>query len=284
MDKFKEYTDKDFKEIQSLSFLYKFINFDSGVKTLQNSSLKMTNPIEFNDPLDCNIDLLKVSESFKKSYFYDYELPRIWTEFFKKGRALKPEKIKELEIRYFDNVEKTYNEQEHVKQFIKGYRITCFSKFGDNTLMWAHYSENHKGICLVFDTKILWSAMFSFSKKQGVSGAFYVVKYKPSLKVRYVDKGKNPLPEIKWMSTKEDKWEYEKEVRWTLWNNDHDIQYFKFPPECLVSVYLGSKMNDDNVKVISDLIVKNFPKTSLFKMRLIASAGKYVPEEIIDIK
>jgi hypothetical protein len=31
-------------------------------------------------------------------------------------------------------------------------RIYCLSVIGDSTLMWSHYSQNHRGICLEFDT------------------------------------------------------------------------------------------------------------------------------------
>ncbi|MEX3960905.1 DUF2971 domain-containing protein [Paraburkholderia sp. EG286B] len=34
---------------------------------------------------------------------------------------------------------------------IQKFRVCCFSKRNDNLLLWAHYAENHRGICLEYD-------------------------------------------------------------------------------------------------------------------------------------
>ncbi|RQU90473.1 DUF2971 domain-containing protein [Burkholderia cenocepacia] len=34
---------------------------------------------------------------------------------------------------------------------IEKIRVCCFSKRNDNLLLWAHYAENHRGICLEYD-------------------------------------------------------------------------------------------------------------------------------------
>ncbi|AIO28457.1 DUF2971 domain-containing protein [Burkholderia cepacia] len=34
---------------------------------------------------------------------------------------------------------------------IQTFRVCCFSKRNDNLLLWAHYAENHRGVCLEYD-------------------------------------------------------------------------------------------------------------------------------------
>ncbi|WP_175726375.1 DUF2971 domain-containing protein [Burkholderia ambifaria] len=34
---------------------------------------------------------------------------------------------------------------------IQKIRVCCFSKRNDNLLLWAHYAENHRGVCLEYD-------------------------------------------------------------------------------------------------------------------------------------
>lgn len=34
---------------------------------------------------------------------------------------------------------------------IQTFRVCCFSKRNDNLLLWAHYADNHRGICLEYD-------------------------------------------------------------------------------------------------------------------------------------
>jgi hypothetical protein len=38
-----------------------------------------------------------------------------------------------------------------VDALIQTLRVCCFSERNDNLLMWAHYADNHRGICLEYD-------------------------------------------------------------------------------------------------------------------------------------
>lgn len=40
---------------------------------------------------------------------------------------------------------------EGMKKAYEGERICCFTTSSDNMLMWSHYADNHKGLCLKFD-------------------------------------------------------------------------------------------------------------------------------------
>jgi hypothetical protein len=37
------------------------------------------------------------------------------------------------------------------RDWVKDYRVHCFSRSWNNILMWSHYGQKHKGICLGFD-------------------------------------------------------------------------------------------------------------------------------------
>ncbi len=41
-----------------------------------------------------------------------------------------------------------------IQQEIAKRRIYCLTPLPDNVLMWSHYAENHKGVCLEFDTRV----------------------------------------------------------------------------------------------------------------------------------
>ena len=41
-----------------------------------------------------------------------------------------------------------------VQDVIAQRRIYCLTPIPNNILMWSHYADNHKGICLEFDTSI----------------------------------------------------------------------------------------------------------------------------------
>jgi hypothetical protein len=79
-------------------------------------------------------------------------------------------------------------------------RIYCLTPHPDNILMWSHYAEDHKGICLQFDTNVQ------------LFGTAWAVKYLedyPSL-TAHVMTFDGVLPTI---LTKSDVWEYEHEFR-----------------------------------------------------------------------
>lgn len=41
--------------------------------------------------------------------------------------------------------------EQTVDELFKRYGVLCFSRYWDNILMWSHYGDRHKGICLGFD-------------------------------------------------------------------------------------------------------------------------------------
>lgn len=110
--------------------------------------------------------------------------------------------------------------------------LMCFSGGWNHPIMWSHYAEQHRGLCLGFDlpndpTKVL------------------KVRYKPTLqpfpkKVEDV----NELLAKKILTVKNACWLYEEEYRWFPSMNEkrHGIAYVDFGVELqLTEVLLGMK-------------------------------------------
>ncbi len=49
-----------------------------------------------------------------------------------------------------ESIEERESFHEIIKKFSKKFGILCFSATYHNPIMWAHYADNHKGICLEF--------------------------------------------------------------------------------------------------------------------------------------
>ena len=85
--------------------------------------------------------------------------------------------------------------------------ILCFSRDFKNPLLWSHYSDNHKGVCLVFET----------DKKIGDD--FLEVDYKNEfidIPVDFLGEHNQENDEkivLKYLATKYDNWKYEDELR-----------------------------------------------------------------------
>ena len=120
---------------------------------------------------------------------------------------------------------------------IKNYRITCGSYTPNCPVMWGHYADNHKGVCLEF--KLFnedGTNVFIFSKedKMQVSEVTYTdepidILNMPLDEVRKLDVGL--------LSTKSERWAYEKEIR--IIGNEKE--FLKFNRNSLVNIIFGCK-------------------------------------------
>jgi hypothetical protein len=104
---------------------------------------------------------------------------------------------------YFEH-EHTKNEITELKNSKNAYGICCFSKEYNNILLWSHYADNHKGICIEIEVDDV------LCKNQNIS--FEDIKYKSNIP-KLVD-STNQQDRAKWLlSRKTILWNYEKEVR-----------------------------------------------------------------------
>lgn len=87
-----------------------------------------------------------------------------------------------------------------VHRVIAERRIYCLTPHPDNILMWSHYGDNHRGVCLVFDTGV---QLFGTAKE-----VQYREKY-PSVGAHLI----TPDAVIAAILTKSDVWRYENEFR-----------------------------------------------------------------------
>jgi Protein of unknown function (DUF2971) len=93
--------------------------------------------------------------------------------------------------------------------FRETWAILCFSRNWDNVLLWSHYGDSHKGMCLGFDIS------------QGDPGVNYDtdVLYQPNLlQIRRVEDLPNVADRL--LRTKHESWSYEQEVRMYVNRND----------------------------------------------------------------
>lgn len=117
--------------------IYKYFNFstvssfatDNRIDSFKNNYLWFSKPRFFNDPFDCNLQVISYYNNFLNSL------------------SLLSPNAKDLII-------------ENTKEF----GICCFSKSNDNIHMWSHYADSHKGICVEYDNSN-FNDYFSFSLK-----------------------------------------------------------------------------------------------------------------------
>lgn len=112
------------------------------VALFRDNKIRFSRP-NFNDPFDCkiNIDFKKVKEKDIAMFAESLAITRShWP-----GYDFNSEKQKI--IRSFSNS----NIKERIQESILECGLFCLSELWNSILMWSHYGDAHKGVCVCFD-------------------------------------------------------------------------------------------------------------------------------------
>lgn len=103
-------------------------------------------PTTFNDPFDCQIVLDgRYSDAIIRSMAKLFETPQQQAPGQRKSRR---EGLKNLRRNTRFVVDRA---QRHIRNAMAATGLCSYGRRGDNLLMWAHYGDSHRGICLKFD-------------------------------------------------------------------------------------------------------------------------------------
>lgn len=241
-----------FNNIQRL-YHYQEYNIDRLKDILLMNRIYCSNPIHFNDPWDMK-PLIKSFDNEKDRKEYIEYLRKTMIE-----NGISQEMIEESlnKPSIIDSMAES-STLTHWKAFEEYFRVYCLSPKPDNLLMWSHYADKHKGLCLEFDTD------------NPIFGGAWEVEYH----IEYPYRPWNAeLDVVRLALTKAKCWEYEEEYRLLpkteLANSakqftmvvDEDNK-LTFPHEALKSIIVGCKANFDEIKSLvhsirPDLQVKN---------------------------
>ena len=222
--------------------LYQYTKVKHSEDLINNNLMFMRNLDQLNDPLEgdlkCEFDnMIKIT--------LDEE---IFKDVSEEEKQIIKSEYKKMEIKKYKI---GWNK---VKETVS---IACFSEKYDINPMWAHYADNHKGVCIEYnfwEDKLLRDICFP---------VYYVDKAYNNyicLKILKEFKAKNRL--ISQLFLKKGKyWNYEKEWRIVIPNNfksdklnfrwKNRKRYLEFlKPK---SVYLGYNINNDDKKYMKSL-------------------------------
>ena len=146
--------------------------------------------------------------------------------------------------------------------FRKTLCVSCFSKNRDEILMWSHYANNHKGICLEWD--------IDFEK---MKGSLFEIDYNKDItilqKVDLLDSGHlsiNIKTNGKFLLSKFKTWAYEEELR--IFRIVEDLSkigiYCEFPGK-LTTIYFGTNTLKDDIDLVKHNS-KHFQDIKYFKV------------------
>lgn len=156
-------------------------------------------------------------------------------------------------------------------QLNKSRGVICFSTQWENPVLWSHYADKHKGLCLGFDVPDEMAAIIEYTGKKLVVDV-----------EKLIEGGSlNEEKMLKILTTKFEDWQYESEYRVFVNLSEKDKNtgfYFKdFGQDMkLCEVIIGVRCKTS--RTIIKKYVKNYkPKVEIIKAKLSFRTFRIVP-------
>lgn len=236
--------------------LFKYTSTKHIKSILLDDLMYLPRTYELNDPYEG--ELLYDSEKIKNTY-RKHNLEYLKSELFKN------ESFRDMDKEDLDFIldliidARAPNSIEQLKEYLEySVSVLCFSKTNKINSLWAHYADNHRGICIEYnipkcDIQFIKDFCFEVEYIKSSDTTSEINNY---FEESYVDLNLMIKPLLK----KSEDWSYEEEWRIILhdhflsqnhnnyYSNKHYIRFIK--PE---AVYMGFKISENDEKLIKDI-------------------------------
>lgn len=257
--------------------IYQYCSPEAGLCILKNLKLKVTPPIEFNDPfefmprMDHTMDRaafekwLLDPESIAQAAAVGGPPPAGFAEIQEKIRTC-PELMHKLFSHVYPDMCRK-RVRENCRDFSADYGVVCFSRVRTSILMWAHYAAKHSGVAIGFDLPDAWDA-----KRLDVLYSSERVPFDPTQPIggEYTE-----LFSRKMISTKHEDWDYEKEVRLLARLSDLDppeegpdgkpLYLMKIQSAQIKTISLGLRCTDRTADSVREVVEKRHLEATVDK-------------------
>ncbi|MFP5300228.1 DUF2971 domain-containing protein [Cobetia sp. SIMBA_158] len=167
----------DYKNKHLPNKLYRYRSLEKKLRekqNLENDNLYLSSPENFNDPYDC---ACKISNHLIIYYYCTNNYLNIFSRWkkpvFSKHKLdyrLLISNCSHYTRSYLKKYEDEHHETPDYSNIIKNIRddilISCFSECYTSTLMWSHYANEHKGICIEYNLDNLKGDIYSIFNKR----------------------------------------------------------------------------------------------------------------------
>ncbi len=259
--------------------LYKYLQ-PARVDILKHRRIRFTQPGDFNDPFEFRPKIREVASDAEVQAYVEEHFEQLVEEELAKYGAL-VQSLPQAELRGLLTKQKAMLPAlfrllepaaiQKLSPVIDGFLnlnvgLLCLSEVRDSILMWGHYTDNHQGFVVGFD-----SGHPFFSRRRSDQDEFgYLrrVEYSPQRPQVTLTDTSSPV----WFSTKSEPWSYEKEWRIVrvLSEADHRIDLspfpiclFEFAPDAVLEIIVGMRSPPSLVAEIRSLAA-GLPRAQLF--------------------
>lgn len=254
-----------FAWIEGHDTLYKFksLQNDSCAQVLdmiENSRIYFSAPDQFNDPLDC-APVFKLAKPVTDAKFVNELLTEQEEMIAKSGKAA--DEISALQGQAVDVRQLGATITTETRQLLRrDARVFCLSARRDHPLLWSHYADSHRGVCLHFH-----------SRPGTLFGAARAVEYResrlPVLVPLHYNKTTDGIPDLM-VQVKADFWSYEKEYRIighenVDWGHKLEGRFCSFPSELLCGITLGMNVRATDKSIVVKWAAHRIPTLRVYE-------------------
>lgn len=235
--------------------LFKFESINEySLRNLKNAQIFFNCPSTFNDPFDSSIQETIFTLS-------NNDLVEIHNHYIDEGgiKSDKVDSFKDLPDNFRGQVERGMHQplRDLESMYLNELGCSCFTEDNTEILMWSHYANGHKGICLEFNTS---GEPFNKLFKVEYSNDFPSVSIVKLLTdVRGISLTEETLRPL---LTKYTSWEYEKE-----WRVFHKVSgtLFGYDVESLKAVYFGVNIDYADLEIVCLILLGQNPEVKFYR-------------------
>lgn len=216
-------------------YRYRFLN-DKTYNSVSDNYFWLSSPDTFNDPFDCHL----------KDDYFTFE-------------SISDEND-------WSNIHQSYYDTVIYPSYLNN-GIACFAESHEEILLWSHYADCHRGVCLGFDFSRLSKEFMDIVFKVNYTEAYPQIHYSEFLKSG-LQNSYNYI--FKALATKYKVWQYEKE--WRMIIPGYNNKKMAYPEQLLSRVYLGCNINSQDKETILSIIGCKSQKPEVFQCEMAKKA------------
>ncbi len=201
-------------------------------QSLINESIGLTSPGYFNDPFDSPIlELLNNDEEFPQY------IRQVYNDCLKVSCFSSYTTLPRLDEKTFQIIKKEKTEN-GIPNYLNG-------------LMWAHYADSHKGVCIKYHFPNSFTILGLNS--DSVTCFFHDITYSDSDICQYSKKYRINMKDALFLKGKQ--WEYENELRFLYFDVNGREGYKVIKAEnCIEAIYFGLRCSEEDKTTIMNIL------------------------------
>ena len=202
-------------------------------QSLINENIGLTPPGYFNDPFDSPIlELLNNDEEFPQY------IRQVYNDCLKVSCFSSYTKLPRLDKKTFQSIKNEKKTEDGIPDYLNG-------------LMWAHYADSHKGVCIKYHFPNSFTILGHNS--DSVTCFFYDITYSDSDICQYSKKDSINMKDAFFLKGKQ--WEYENELRFLYFDVNGREGYKVIKAEnCIEAVYFGLRCSEEDKTTIMNIL------------------------------